>query len=182
MSVRSNIFVILFFGCFCLLVLSSCGQNEEVTDELIQYYNEDRPKLEAERAETMDDSQSHLTYLENTDGKETSKEYLEKTMLPELASFIEKEKAIHLDHEEVQELHQLLIDADEFAYDTLQDKGLAYYQGDIERKELIDANEDLEEMYDTFFAHRDALMKKHSLVIEEKMNDKGSYDEVMIEK
>src|SRR5690625_4156348 len=182
MSVRSNIFVILFFGCFCLLVLSSCGQKEEVADELIHYYNEDRPMIEAKRVETMDDSQSHLIHLENTDGKEASKEYLEKTMLPELASIIEKENAIHLNHEEVQELHQLLIDADEFAYDTLQDKGIAYYQGDIEREELIEANEDLEEMYNTFFAHRDALMKKYDFLITEEMNDKGSYDEVMIEK
>jgi len=60
----------------------------------------------------------------------------------------------------VKKLHQLLIEADEFAYKTLQDKGTAYYSGEADGDELFEANDDLKKKYDKFFDYREKLMKK----------------------
>lgn len=178
---RNNFIFIILVGV-SLLLLIGCGKNEETAEELMRYHNEDWTELSDKRKKALDDKQERLIFIETIEGRQASGEYLEEVVLPGLKEFIAEEKAIELEDESVKKLHQLLIEADEFAYKTLQDKGTAYYSGETDSDELFEANDDLKKKYDKFFDYREKLMEKNGLVIESRMNDRGSLDQIMMDK
>lgn len=163
------------------LLLTACGTNEQTAEELIRYHNEDWTALVEKRNSALNDNSSELIYLEETEGKQAGNEYLENVILPELEDFLDVESAIEINDDSVKKLHDLLIDADEFVYNTLKDKGTAYYNGEIDGAELFEATEEGKVLYDKFFDYRDKLMEENDLAIDQVMNDKGSYDQIMMD-
>lgn len=172
-------FIIIVFS---FLLLISCGKNVQTAEELMRYHNENWDEIVNMRNSVLKGNSSQLIYIEETEGKQASRDYLEEVILSDFEDFLEAERAIEIQDDSVKKLHELLIDADEFVYDLLKDKATAYYRGDADENELFAATDESIELYDVFFDYREKLMKKNKLVFDHVINDKGSYEEKMVNK
>lgn len=179
-KINKNVYFLIATVSFFLLLVA-CGKNEETADELIRYHNENWEEIIEIRNEALNVSMSKLIQLEDFGGKEAVQEYIEDVILADFKDFLDYEKAIEIHDDSVKELHALLIEADEAAYNTLKDKGEEYYSGEIDEDEFIEAAEDTEELYDKFYAHREKLMNQNNLAIDHVMNDDGAYEEIMMD-
>ncbi len=176
---KNVVFLILMTSSFFLLV--ACGKDEETAEELIRYHNDHWTEIIEKRNEALDVSLSKFIQLEDSDGKKAVKKHVENVILADFEEFLDYEVAIDIDNDSVKELHELLVEADEAAYNTLKDKGEAYYNGEINENEFIEAAEDTEKLYDEFYNYREKLMKKNKLAIDHVMNDDGAYEEIMMD-
>lgn len=182
MSKVNNHFILIIIVTSSLLLLMACGGNEQTAEELIRYHNEDWTELAEKRDKVLNGNTSQLRQIERTEGDQGSREFLEEVILSEFEDFIEEEKAMEMNDDSVKELHELLIEADEFFYNFLKEKGPAYYLGEIGENELLEANEEVKKSYEKFFNYRDKLMKKNDLAIDNVLSDKGSYEQIMMDK
>src|SRR5699024_6546593 len=162
--------------------LTACGGNEQTAEELMRYHNEVWTDLAEKRDKVLNGNTSQLRRIERTEGNQGGQDFLEEVILTEFEDFIEEEKTIEVHDDDVKELHNLLIAADEFFYDFLMEKGSSFYLGSIDEYELIEGNEEVKKEYQKYFDYRDKLMSQNKLVIDHVINDKGSYELRMIYK
>jgi|SRR5690625_1238585 len=176
----NSTFLILIASSF--LLLAACGKNEHTAGELIRYHNEDWTELAEKRDEVLSGHGSQLINIEEKEGKQASIDYMEEVILADYKNFIEEEKAIEIHDTSVEELHELLIDADEYFYYFLKKNGPAYYLGEADENDFLEATEETKDLFDKFFDYREKLMKRNDLAIDHVLSDKGSYEQIMMDK
>ena len=163
---------------FCLF-LRACSSNDQVADELIDYYNNDWQALQEMKQEKIGTKRDDLYSFDKIENPEEGLDYLENEVLPELDAIMEYLKEIKPKTKEVRELHQLQIDAEEFGYQMILEDGNAYYHNEITDEEIWNNVDKLKDLYDEFAKRRNELMEKYDIVFEEGTNENGEPIQVM---
>ena len=163
---------------FCLF-LGACSSNDQVADELIDYYNNDWQALQEMKKEELGTKRNDLYSFDKFENPEEGLDFLENEVLPEYETIIDYLKTIELENKEVQELNQLQIEAEEFGYQFMKEDGKAYYRNEKEDEEIWENIDKLEDLYDEFAERRNELMEKYDIVFEEGTNENGEPIQVM---
>src|SRR5690625_4239107 len=98
----------IFIGinALLLLIIAGCGNDEEVDEELISYYNHDWITLQEMKQDKLGSSVNELTGLE-LESYENANVYVEEEVIPSMEEILDYLYTIEPEHSEVEELHQL---------------------------------------------------------------------------
>ncbi|MEN1968765.1 hypothetical protein WMZ97_11920 [Lentibacillus sp. N15] len=154
----------MFFICISMIILlsiTSCSNDDEVAKELIDYYNNDWITVQKMKQEKLGSKKIELLRQIEI-GDESANTYAKEEIIPSMKEILDYLHGIKLDHKEVQKLHQLQVEADEFFYEGLKDFP-AHYRGEINDKEIQEKEDKLKEKYDEVLDYQEKLMEKYDL-------------------
>jgi len=152
-------------------MIIGCSSNDEVTKELINYYNNNWITVQKMKEEGIGKKRLELLRTEE-EGNEKAGDFVEEEILPSMQEVLDYLHDVKLEHKENQKLHQLQVEAEEFFYKSLQD-GAENYRGKVSDDEIYKNTDKLEEKYDAFLERRDELMKKYNIEWDEDSSENG---------
>lgn len=162
--------IIVVFAAFLLV---SCGNKDEVADEIVHYYNEQWVPINAKDEEEMLDLFDKLYELEKKDKENKATAYIKNEMLPVVDEILERLESVDSSNKEVKKMNDMQIEAEQHERNGL--KAIKdYYEGSKSEDELNSLKEEWEQKIDDVIEYRDELMEKYDLELdrnEEKIGD-----------
>ena len=154
-----------------LLLLTGCFNNEQITEELIEYHNNDWRKLQEIKKENSGHIFTEYYTLALEENDRGIEKLLREEILPIQTEVVEYLEEVHLESKEVEELNQLQLESGKFRYEVLKE------QADI----LHDGNtKEIDEMYERFTYYRKELEEKYAEVEDEREKLMEKYDVELI--
>lgn len=152
--------IAITISALCLLIITGCTNKEEVAQELIDYHNGYWIAVQEMKVLGID-ALNEQVFPEEGTLDEISEFDIEEGLstMNKITNYLE---AIEPTHEDIQELHELLKDAEEFSFDALQDQ-IAYANGNDNEHKIKKNNEKLVKKFDTFVEYRNELMEKYKV-------------------
>lgn len=133
------------------VLISACSAKSKAAEELIDYYNEEWVPLQEEKEVQTDgmDMEHILHQLSEGTDKETEEllreelvVLLEDTYIPMMDDVIEGYQSIELEHEDIQELNEMVIETEKVRKKLLE-KMILVYKDEISEEELAPEQEEL---------------------------------------
>src|SRR5699024_6495187 len=159
--IKTMLFIIL------ILFQQGCFNNEQVTEELIEYHNNGWRMLEnmKEKGKTIT---SEYIALALEDNNKDIEGLVKKELLPLLKEMVEHLETIQLETKEVKKLNQLEIEAQRFVYDNFKGYANILQNGnageiDAMYEQFDDYNKELERKYAEVEDEREKLMEKYDV-------------------
>src|SRR5699024_3902555 len=169
-------------GIILIFLMSGCLNKNEVTEELINYHNNDWLKLQEIKDTKISSKVSKYISYAMEDNEEAVANLLTEEILPSHLEIVDYLEGINLESKEIEKLNQLQIDAEKFGYKIFKEQAETLKKG--ERSE-IDAmfdrfetyDKELQEKYEEVDEKRDELMEKYNVQWVEEYDENG--DSVM---
>lgn len=156
---------------FVLMFISGCANNQ-VADELIEYYNNDWLELDQLREETLTPLDHKFAMMRlRGEGEETFIEFVETEVLVHVQNVLDAAGKVEPKHKQVKKFHQLLIET----YQAIDQSSNEYVEGSgkVDYEAMWKKREKFNQMYDDVLKHRDKLMKKHKISLVRCYTDDG---------
>ncbi len=140
-----------------LMLLTSCGNKEEIAEELIDYYNNNWIPIHNMKVRNTSIGEEKLTSilveLDEKDVEEISETDLaeiitvyEEDIIPVADRVVNRFDSVHLEYKKVKKLNDLQIEAEDFGR-TMLKNGIGYYKGEVSES---DYREDVNELINKF--------------------------------
>lgn len=162
---------VVWSGVIAMLILASCTSKDEVTQELIEYHNKTWMAIQEMKGERI----SVLKDQTDPSGEALidASEFDVEEALSAMDQVNDHLKTIEPEHSDIQQLHDLLTEAEESASIALGDQ-IAYVNGDTSDEQVEKSHENLFENFNEFVDYRDDLMKKYNVVWGEETSIPGA--------
>lgn len=173
-------FFTLVFVVSSLFFLSSCASDEEIADELIDYYNNEWIPIHAmkrkELGTSKEDFRKIMMELEEGYEKEAI-ELHENDIIPIVDKVLDRFESIELKHRKVKKLNKMQIKAEEHGRDLMK-SGIDYFKGDLSKSEYIQKDNELKRKYDEVNDYLEKLMENYNLEYDKTKNSIEGYYEL----
>lgn len=144
-------------------LLVSCGNKDEVAEDLIHYNNEEWVPINEMKKKEMHGIPFELTELEN-EGKEGEAIALVKDeILPIVDEVLEQLEASEPEHQKVKKLNDMQIEAEQFVKDKFKQVIIYYEGGDVSEQDIDQYDEEMRVKYQDILDYRDELIDKYNL-------------------
>lgn len=128
--------------------------------------NEEKKMREAET------KLSELLQNEGEDFEEKAIALYKDETIPSFDEVLEQLESVELEHSEIKKVHELQMEAEEFARTHLE-RGIDYFKGDISDSKYKTYENELKEKYDAVLDYQDKLIEKYNLEYDK---EKGKVD------
>lgn len=175
-----KIFLFLFTASIAFL-LTACANDEEVADELIDYYNTEWIPVQVMKQENMNEAEDKLIDITtNDDGTSDQEEEItalvNEDMVAVMDDILDQFEAIHPEQKAVTKMNNLQIEAEKLAQQHAAST-IDNYKGDLSDSKYSIEGDKLKEKYDDVLTYRDELMEKYGLEFDkEKGQGDGFYE------
>jgi len=165
--------IMIWISTVVIFILSGCSKDEDIANELIDYYNNDWIAFQQMKQEALGKNQMELLQQQEQSDEKASN-FVEEEVLPNMEEIIDYLHSIKLEHKSIKKLHQLQIEAEEYAYEGIKEYP-AYYRGEVTDEEMNEYSEELEQKYDAFFIQLEKMMKKYEVTWDKHSYENGYY-------
>jgi|SRR5699024_1629929 len=160
----------LFHILICIsvvFILQGCTNEEQVTEELIEYHNNDWRTFEKMKEEGKVITAKYFT-LALEDDEHNIERLVTEELLPLLNEMLQHLEVIQLETKKVQKLNQLEIEAQKFVYENFSEYTNILQNGNAEEIDAMyeqfgEYKKELEEKYDEIEDEREKLMEKYDV-------------------
>ncbi len=161
MSMKKIIIPILIV--FTLLLLVSCGNKDEVANEIVHYYNEEWVPINDMKEKEMRDPLAEVARLESENKEDEAAALVKDKVLPIVDEVLGRLEAVDTDNRKVKKMNDMQIKAEEFAR-NMSKSIITYYEGgNVSEQDIEEYDEELQEKYQDVLDYRDKLMDKYNL-------------------
>jgi|SRR5690625_4128887 len=158
----------IVIGILFIFFTYGCTNSDEVADELIEYHNSDWVTFKKMNDDMLGPFEAEFTILAMGKDVEGTKVLIEEEILPAQSVLVDYLERRNLEHKEVQELNQLMIEIERKTYKGLEK--LATMIEEMDRQELEESSDilmeheyELHKMLDDFHNEREELMGKYDV-------------------
>lgn len=180
--------VVLITVISILVGLSACASKEEITDELIDYYNKDWIPIHVMKLRnTADGERRFREFLLELDGKDVQEmeqneldqinRIFEEDIIPTMDRVVNRYKSVQVEHRKIKKLNEMQIEAEEFAR-TLMKNGINYFKGEITESEYREDVNELKRKYDEVNDYLENLMDKYNVEYDYEKDSINGYYEI----
>ena len=182
-----RVFNITLFLIFASLLLTGCFNNEQITEELIEYHNDEWRKLQEIKKENSGPILTEYYTLALNENDQGIEKLLREEFLPLQKEVVEHLEEIYLESKEVEKLNQLQLEAEKFGYEILKEQADIIHGGNlIEIDEMYERfnqyQKELEEKYAEVEEKREKLMEKYDVELIKETDEKGNNVMKMVRK
>gem|GEM_PF-6697900 len=161
-------FISMIIVLSLMVPLSGCFTSDEVANELIAYHNSDWVTFKKMNDEMLGPFEAPFTITAMGKDVEGIKILIEEEILPVQSVLVDYLEGVNLEHKEVQELNQLMIEIEKKTYKGFEK--IATMIEEMDRQELeesfdilMEHEHELHEMLDDFHNEREELMEKYDV-------------------
>ena|SRR5699024_6561188 len=162
----NRIFNVILFT-LALLLLTSCFNNEQITEELIEYHNNDWRKLQEIKKENSGHIFTEYYTLALEENDRGIEKLLREEILPIQTEVVEYLEEVHVESKEIEKLNKLQLESEKFRYEILKEQADIIHGGDAK---------EIDEMYERFTQYRKELEEKYDEVEDEREKLMVKYD------
>src|SRR5699024_3898602 len=177
-------YYLIFILASLFLILTSCNKEdiEDISGELMEYYNENWISIRESKTEKKYPLQIKLFEIEREQDATLDQqrleviELMEKELIPDTDDAIKQFQKIELKHQKVKELNDMQIEVERLAREMLE-AGIDYYKGDISESELEEMEGELSSKKDDVVDYINQLMEEYDLEFnKDEKNVEGLYE------
>ena len=151
-----------------MFLIYGCTNSDKVANELIEYHNSDWLTFKNMNDEMLGPFEAPFTIIAMGKDVEGAKILIEEEILPVQSVLVDYLEGRNLEHKEVQELNQLMIEIEKKTYKGFET--LATMIEEMDRQELEESSDilmehehELHKMLDDFHNEREELMEKYDV-------------------
>jgi|SRR5699024_5377833 len=174
---KTIIFVILVSS---FVFLTACASDDEIADELIDYYNNEWIPIHAMKRSELGTAKEDFRKIMMESGEDHEKEAIElheNDIIPVIDKVVDQFESIELRHRKIKKLNKMQIKAEKHGRDLMQN-GIDYFKGDASKSKYIQKDNELKRKYDEVNEYLEKLMDIYNLEYDRKKDSIEGYYEL----
>jgi|SRR5690625_394734 len=160
------------------VILVSCGDKEQVADEIIKYYNEEWIPINSFKKDNLGELTDEFIELDSKEDKSEAIQMLNNEIMPIVEEVINKLENVEPENNNVEKINDLQLEAENFSLESFENT-IEYYNDNLTESELEEDKQKLDSMYDDVIEYQNKVFKKYDL---KKSNEKiGDFNKLVKE-